>query len=127
MVNGQDFPERELTAVGRQQVQRTIEEIQNQGITFDIILTSPFLRAFQTAKMVAEALNMTDKLVKQPFLSPGFEFEGLMELLEDYEEYKSILIVGHEPDLGLAAGELLCLEEPRPLKKAELVQIDIED
>jgi len=77
--------------------------------------------------MVAEALNISDKLFKEPFLAPGFEFEGLMELLEDYEDCKSILIVGHEPDLGLAAGELLCLDEARPLKKAELVQIDIED
>jgi len=120
----EDDSERPLTELGKQQSLKAAEEIKSKGITFDVIFTSPFLRAYQTAEIVVGALGTGDKIIKEPLLAPGLEFVNLMELLEDYSDRSRILVVGHEPDLGEIAGQFLCLDGPRPLKKAELVEID---
>jgi len=127
MVGEQVSPDRSLNETGREQCKKTAEEIRTKGINFDVILTSPYLRAFQTAEIVADALGIKDRLAKEPLLAPGFDFFELMELMEDYYDRQSILLVGHEPDLGEVAGQLLCLDGPRPLNKAEMVEIEIQN
>jgi len=117
--------ERPLTELGRQQSLKTAAEVKAKGIIFDIILTSPYLRAHQTAEIVANAVGMRDKLIKEPLLAPGCDFGEMIELLDNYKDCEGVLIVGHEPDLGEIAGQFLCLDGPRPLKKAELVEIDL--
>jgi broad specificity phosphatase PhoE len=69
-----DFP---LNDVGREQARALAERWKNEGETFDLILTSPLIRAKETAQIVASALNV--KAVEEPLLMErdNGEFSGL--------------------------------------------------
>lgn len=50
-----DFP---LTATGQQQLSETAQKIEDLGVTFDIILASPLLRAQGSAEIISDKLNV---------------------------------------------------------------------
>ncbi|MBU1867284.1 MAG: hypothetical protein KKD13_02275, partial [Candidatus Margulisbacteria bacterium] len=61
----------------------------------------------------------------EDLLAPGCEMSDLMDILDRNRQFERILCVGHEPDLGEIAGQLLFLDDPRPLKKGEMVEIEL--
>ena len=115
--------DRQLTDTGRKQASDVAYEAKKNQLSFDVILTSPYLRAVQTAEIFAGVYGVPDKLVLEPSLAPGCSLEDIKQLVEQYAGCKTILFVGHEPDLGDIAAALLGLHGSRPLKKAELVEI----
>ncbi|NQU16897.1 MAG: phosphohistidine phosphatase SixA [Candidatus Saganbacteria bacterium] len=117
--------ERPLTEFGEKQVAAAAKKIKEKGIVFDAIFSSPYLRAFQTAEIVAKELDLTDDLYKEPPLASGCRLENIKEIITTHQQCKAILCVGHEPDFGIIAGELLNYGEARPLNKAELLEIEI--
>ncbi|OGC11137.1 phosphohistidine phosphatase SixA [candidate division WOR-1 bacterium RIFOXYA12_FULL_52_29] len=117
--------ERPLTDTGREQLGRLAGDLAENNISFDVIVTSPFVRAYQTAEIIADRLKERDKVFVEDLLAPGCELGDLMEILERNRQFERILCVGHEPDLGEIAGQLLFLDTPRPLKKGELIEIEL--
>ncbi|MBU0630581.1 MAG: phosphohistidine phosphatase SixA [Candidatus Margulisbacteria bacterium] len=117
--------ERPLTDAGREQIGRLADELAEENQVFDVIVTSPFVRAYQTAEIVADALKERDKVFVEDLLAPGCEMSDLMDILDRNRQFERILCVGHEPDLGEIAGQLLFLDDPRPLKKGEMVEIEL--
>lgn len=77
------------------------------GITFDSVLTSPLLRARQTAEIVARILGTEDRFEEISELAPESTVEHLVLGLTRYQERKHILLVGHEPLLSSFAVSLL--------------------
>ena len=73
----------------------------------DVILTSPFKRALQTAQIAAKALKSEKKIKIAQKLSPGARPEDFLEEMAKYKNKKNILVVGHEPDLGKFTAALL--------------------
>ena len=70
-------------------------------LSFDLILSSPYLRARQTAEIVAEVLKARKKLELSEFLTPGGSTKKLVELLRHrHPPPESVLLVGHEPYLS---------------------------
>jgi phosphohistidine phosphatase len=68
---------------------------------FSLILASPFLRAKQTAEIVATELKLKKRLKFSNALTPGGEAGHLIRQLERERPVpKKILLVGHEPDLS---------------------------
>jgi phosphohistidine phosphatase len=122
---GQNDSERKLTEKGISQVKEAVQKMKTEGLEFDLILTSPYLRAVQTAEIAADEFNLADKMFKEKSLASGCGVPQIEELINIHTDCESILLVGHEPDFGIIAGELLGLSEARPLKKAELVEIKI--
>ncbi len=93
--------ERALTAEGRRKTARSAEGMKSLGLRFDHVFSSPFLRARETAKIVAGVLDIGSRLELAERLKPGADLEALMEeiaALKRNEE--SILLVGHEPMLS---------------------------
>jgi phosphohistidine phosphatase len=125
MVGDKDSPGRKLTEKGRVQASEAAKKLKAKDITFDVILTSPYLRAVETATIVADALNLRDRVKKSKLLAPGSDISKLISLLDKYRDKRNVLFVGHEPDFGIFAGELLQLGAPRPLGKAEVVEVGI--
>jgi phosphohistidine phosphatase len=68
---------------------------------FDLILSSPLLRAKQTAEIVADRLKLKKRLKFTDALAPGSRATDLIRLLEQAKPAPGkILLVGHEPDFS---------------------------
>src|SRR5262245_48051767 len=65
-------------------------------LRFDLILSSPFVRARRTAEIVAEELQQ--EVTFSEFLEPGGNHLKLVGEIND-EKPQRVLLVGHEPDL----------------------------
>ena len=70
-------------------------------LSFDLILSSPYLRARQTAEIIAEALRARKRLELTESLTPGGSMKQLVEWLNHLEPPpENVLLVGHEPYLS---------------------------
>ena len=91
----------------------------------DVILTSPLVRAFDTATITAKAFHAESKVQVCKDLLPGSSLKNLLSALTKYKKMKNILIVGHEPDLSYFACALLGKQPPLiELKKGSLCCIE---
>lgn len=97
--------ERPLTAKGRSLMTLNAAGIAALMPTLDVVATSPFPRAVQTAEILAEEWKSIPVVVAAPLRSGGSR-EGVLEWLRTRSE-NQIAIVGHEPDLGRLVGWLL--------------------
>ncbi len=118
--------ERPLTDQGKRRMRREAATLANLGLCPQVILTSPLVRAEQTAEIVAEALKMAGRTVRDERLSPGFQVDDLRGILADTADVGSLLLVGHEPDLSEAVSVLVggCR---LVLKKGALARVDAGD
>jgi phosphohistidine phosphatase len=91
-----------------------------------LIVSSPLARALQTARVFARALDVT-VVEELDALRPGGSREAILEFLAAHTGDRSVMLVGHEPDLGELAGALL-FGPPSPLamKKAGACAIAFE-
>jgi len=103
-----------------------------QGISFLVdgfttIFSSPLKRAFQTAEIVAEALGQKDRIEICDELLPGSSFESIGMRLKKMKRNASVLLVGHEPEIGYFASAMLGSEHSViQFKKGALCRIDTE-
>lgn len=95
---------------------------------FDLIITSPLIRAHDTAKITADAAGYDKDIIIIDYLLPGAPQRNLFMLLEKYRDREKILLVGHEPHLGYLASSLVGADESViEFKKGGLCRIDIDD
>jgi phosphohistidine phosphatase len=118
---------RPLTDEGRAALARAAGAIARLEIAPAAIVTSPLVRARQTAEIVGEALGVADVVVDDGRLAPGFDARRLTAVLADHvgSAADEIMVVGHEPDFSRTIGELgggavAC-------KKGSLARVDLSD
>ena len=117
-VEGRDAADRPLTPRGRRRTQAVMEALVAGGLRLDRMVTSPYVRALETAQIALQA-GLAPVLDCDDRLCPG----GLVAALLD-DHGGSIALVGHEPDLGLLACDLLRLPPGSlRIRKAGLVQL----
>src|ERR1035438_494590 len=93
--------DRPLTPEGERKLSQIAEAMEALDLTFDLILSSPYLRARQTAEIVAEALKARKRLEFSDSLAPGGSTMKLVELLNCLTPPpQNVLLVGHEPYLS---------------------------
>ena len=121
--------DRPLTPEGERKLQLIAEAMQALELNFDRILSSPYLRARQTAEVVAETYDAHKQLDFSDSLVPDGSTQQLVELLNRLRPSpESVLLVGHEPYLSglvslLVAGkENFCVV----LKKGGLCKLSTE-
>jgi phosphohistidine phosphatase len=128
--DGSPDADRPLTAKGEEQARDAGAALRAVGVRLDVCLTSPKIRAAETARIACEQLENAEMIV-EPKLSGGpFDPEALAA-----GHGEEVLLVGHDPDFsmaihrltgaqvrlkkgGLAAikkGELIVLLRPREL------------
>lgn len=96
------------------------------------IVTSPLLRARQTAQVLGEILGIEmtseESVLLVPEADPARTLSWLQEALHDQANPGPLLLVGHEPHMGEFLGLLLTGGErtPIPFKKGMLVGVEIE-
>lgn len=116
--------DRALTDEGREQLALIAQALQKLGVKPDLILTSPLVRAQQTAEIVAPVVGSQVAVANE--LQPGCILEDLQRLLSRYQ-HDTILLIGHEPDFSSMAARLINADERGiVLKKAGLIRIEIQ-
>lgn len=92
--------ERPLTDEGRKKLAGVCRGLSYLAADWDLILTSPLVRARQTAEAVASYFEMTHLIQEVPVLAPGHTTKQVVDILKDLPPVKSTLMVGHEPSLS---------------------------
>lgn len=122
--------ERPLSHKGVKRMRKAAKGVRRLDIPFDALLTSPLLRARQTAEIIASTLGMEDRLEEISGLAPESTVEHLMFGLTRYQDREHLLLVGHEPLLSETLSYLLRGRQTSPLdvdlKKASLCRIEID-
>ncbi|MGI5939711.1 MAG: phosphohistidine phosphatase SixA [Thermoleophilia bacterium] len=97
---------RPLTDRGREEVGRMATLLARTAPALDAVLTSPYIRAAQTADIVAEHLSLQDKVTSDASITPGFDEARLTKVVGRFAGAKALLVVGHEPDFSTIIGRL---------------------
>lgn len=103
---GKDF-DRPLTDEGRKRLLREAKTFAQLGIDPDAIVTSPLVRAKQTAQVVAEEMHLGAKVAEDDRLGPGFDAQRLAGVLRERGRNGAVMLVGHEPDMSTTIGEII--------------------
>ena len=93
--------DRPLTPKGKRKLEKIAEALIELEICFDCILSSPYLRARQTAQIIADAFDLSKKLELTEHLTPAGSAKKLIDLVNHRApEAQDVLLVGHEPYLS---------------------------
>lgn len=125
---GPEWPEdgqRPLTHKGAARMREIASGLRRLGARIDVVLTSPLLRAEQTARLLVAGLRPTPALVVVPALAPGESPAAVVRALEPYMGDRAVALVGHEPDLGALAAWLTGAAAPLAFKKGGVCRIDL--
>jgi phosphohistidine phosphatase len=127
---GDDAPRdesRSLTARGRADARRLGRVLARRGVRFSLIVTSPLVRAVQTAEIVAAAVDYRGQMPASDLLEPEAPALEVVALLRGLAEEKSVALVAHEPILSALAAALLHQPRYPTLRKAEALRIRLPD
>ena len=128
-----DF-DRELIERGFEEARKAGKLLKATGHLPHIVLTSPLVRAKQTAETFCEAAEI-DGPVVQDWLASGMHPETALSELKAFAEHRRVMIVGHEPDLSdliawicggtvdLPTGSVAALELMPPTPKGQLIYL----
>lgn len=119
---------RALTPKGVAQAKQVGKFCRWNNLEPEIILTSPLARAEQTARLVAEGLDTPKIVTVSPFLASGMQPETAIQELKACRELESVMLVGHEPDLGMLASRLLGVtaRDKIRVRKASLLLFELD-
>lgn len=104
--SGADF-DRPLTREGRERMTQAVKTIAALRLNIDVIVTSPLVRAKQTATIVAKRLKLEDRLIEDARLGGGFGSSALAEILAEQRMADAVMLVGHEPGMSRTVGEMV--------------------
>jgi phosphohistidine phosphatase len=111
---------RPLTAHGREAARALGKRLRDEAGAVDAVLSSPLLRARQTAEAIARELRLEAEPVE--LLSPGASEADLLAAIDGRGAI--VVAVGHQPDCGKIAAALRGGEEP-PFPPAGVARLDL--
>ena len=98
---------RPLTPDGKKKIREIARGLKRQGLVLDWVVTSPLVRAVETAEIVFDSLEVNTPMDFCEALRPGGSAEALIAFLAKHPERKRVLAIGHEPDLTTMAVRLI--------------------
>jgi phosphohistidine phosphatase len=119
-----DDTKRPLTDRGIARLKKEARALARLGVTLDVVLTSPLVRARQTADAVASTFDPRPPIVAIESLSPGGTYQALLGDLERQTRRSRMALVGHEPSLGELAARMIGSRHPLEFKKGAVCRID---
>jgi phosphohistidine phosphatase len=120
--------ERPLTPEGRKKMKNIARGMKALELSFNLILSSPYVRARETAEIVAKELGLERVLEFSPQLAVGGDSAALIAgIAERGKELSDVLLVGHEPQLSRLISHLLSGNSGLPItmKKGGLCKLDV--
>jgi len=95
---------RPLTKEGIAKMQAGARGMRRLGLRLDALLSSPLVRAHETAAIVARELGLELQLDEK--LASGCDMAQLFALLGEHRAAERVMLVGHEPDFSALIGAL---------------------
>jgi phosphohistidine phosphatase len=120
-----DDTKRPLTHRGMARMREAVRGLDASGVDLTLVLTSPLVRARQTAEILARGLSSVPGVEVTNALLPGQPAARVVDALAPHGRHRAIALVGHEPGLGELAAWLLGAREPLPFKKGGVCRIDL--
>jgi phosphohistidine phosphatase len=118
---------RELTDEGRRKTAAVVKAARRAGADPTLILSSPYVRALQTARIAAEECGYKGEILQTKALVPENTPEAVWNEVREHQDEDAILLAGHEPLLSQVVAYLLACPSLRvEMKKAAMVRIDID-
>jgi phosphohistidine phosphatase len=118
--------ERKLIADGELELKAVLRLARHARVSPQLILTSPWTRALDSARMAQKALKC-DKLKETKSLLPDVAPQQIWREIHAEKNVRELLIAGHEPHLSRFAAFLLEAPVAIDLKKGGMLRIDVED
>ncbi|MBM3782995.1 MAG: phosphohistidine phosphatase SixA [Acidobacteria bacterium] len=123
---GRPDAERALTPEGSKRLREILKRARTAEVVPSVIVTSPYVRARQTAEIAADILGYTDPLVPSTALIPMASPVDTWAEVRSLRSVPNLLLVGHEPHMSGMTGFLLGTPELAvDFKKGALVRIDV--
>lgn len=118
--------DRALTAEGKRRLRDVLQVARKAGMEPGLILSSPYRRAVETARIAAEILQYRDPILEAAAFTPMANVRDAWEEIRLYKDAASVLIASHEPLTGLLIGHLC--DAPSltvDVKKGSVTRIDV--
>lgn len=119
---------RRLTKRGTEEMEALGAWMARAGIRVDCIVTSPLVRAAQTASLVAEHLNLADRLLTDDRVASNMNVNLLGQLASLDRLDASLMVVGHEPSMSstisslIGGGEIIMKKGALALVEADVLE-----
>jgi phosphohistidine phosphatase len=124
---GEEWPDdrvRPLTPQGIRRFKEIVAGLNALGVKPQLIVTSPLIRARDTARLLAAA-HSDARVIVIKALAPGTRPADSMLAVMQAGTAERIAVVGHEPDLGLLAAFLIGAARPVVFKKGGVCRVDV--
>lgn len=126
---GKEWPDdskRPLTPEGLVSLRKEARALNKLGITFEQIVSSPLVRTRQTADVFSEELKGHPEIVLSDALAPAGTPPAVVTEIVKHVRKARLALVGHEPNLGELAAELIGARAPLEFKKGGICRIDFD-
>lgn len=126
--SGEDS-QRALTDKGAKKMRQIAKGLRTLGVDFDLILSSPFIRAQQTAEILADVFKLKKKVAYSENLIPMGDPDLLLAEINEKYTVDSLAIVGHEPYLSTLISLLVAQGSPMEItiKKGGVCRLATDD
>ncbi len=102
-------PQRHLSPEGKAQIERTAIALKKISVSFDLIISSPKVRAKESAEIIADTLSYPLKEIEiTDTLAPNSSPEDFIDFLSGFKDRERVFVAGHLPSLHNIALWLLC-------------------
>lgn len=125
---GEEWPDdakRPLTPEGMTRMRRAARGLAAFDDRVDVVLTSPLVRARQTADILAGAFAPPSSVVVAGALAPGGALADVLPEIVKHARKGPVAVVGHEPGIGELAAHLLGMGHALEFKKGAIARIDV--
>jgi len=126
---GPEFPnddDRPLTSEGIERLRVQVLGLRALDVRLDRVLTSPLVRAAQTAEILASGIGCAVPPVPVDALRPSGRYDALMAAMARSGHDRSVALVGHMPSIGEIAARILGAREPLAFKKGAVCCVETE-
>jgi phosphohistidine phosphatase len=126
---GKDWPDdskRPLTTDGIARLRKAARGLNALDIGFDQIVSSPLVRTRQTADVFSMEIKGTPPVALSDALAPAGTPAAVIQEITKHVRKARVALVGHEPNLGELAAQLIGAQTPLEFKKGGICRIDFD-
>jgi phosphohistidine phosphatase len=124
---GKSDADRELTAEGRRKLRETLRVASEAAAQPTLLLSSPLIRALQTAEIASQILQYKSEVLQTDVLLPNSQSERVWDEIRVHRNERELMLVGHDPLFSQLPGYLLGAPDLHvDFKKGAILRVDFE-